>query len=598
MYLSSILFAAGLLVAETPDTLQTVTVVADRGVVVSRTDTLTVSNSLSITDLLQKSPGLFVNDQGGVAGLKTVSLRGMGSANTVIYVDGVRVGNVQSGQSDPGMLGMENFSGAVIDYAQNSVDFKTSRPNFAEGRTFAGKVSVLGGSFGTWQPALRLDFKLPGRTSLSANLAGISSKGNYPCGDGQTRTNNDIKQLRGGLDGFGKFAYGEWHAKIWANAGDRGTPGSVSWPSEDRQTDRNLFAQGQLKRHFSQLYSLQLSAKASYDKIFYASSWGDSRYVQTEYQLNSAHLFNVLNCLSFTVRADVSYDKLASTNYDASRFSAFGVASASFKSGSFKADAAIEYAGAFDAGGLSRNSVSPSMNLRLGIIDGLDLIAFGRRAYRIPTFNELYYVGYGNPDLRPEDAWLGDIGIDFRRTIGTVWTVSAKIDCFHYSLKDKITSAQNPDNPNQWLPYNIGKVRSTGVDAAAGFAFAANGWTAGLDARYSLQSAVDLTEGSAGYGGQIAYVPKHTAVISADASFKGWSLNANWNLRAGREDSLGEMPDWNTLDAAICKAIRFSEVFGLTLKFTARNIFDCRYELSTGYPVQGRNFMLGFEMNF
>ena len=62
---------------------------------------------------------------------------------------------------------------------------------------------------------------------------------------------------------------------------------------------------------------------------------------------------------------------------------------------------------------MARNSFSPSLDIRIAVIDGLDVVAFGRRAYRVPTFNELYYVGYGNPLLKPEDAWMSDLGVEY-----------------------------------------------------------------------------------------------------------------------------------------------------------------------------------------
>ena len=88
MLLSTVLSAALLLGAETPDTLQGVTVVADRGVVVSRTDTIKVQSNSSIEDLIYSLPGLGLGDYGGAAGLKSVSLRGLSSAQTAIYIDG------------------------------------------------------------------------------------------------------------------------------------------------------------------------------------------------------------------------------------------------------------------------------------------------------------------------------------------------------------------------------------------------------------------------------------------------------------------------------------------------------------------------------
>ena len=94
---------SGLLATEeipVADSLGAATVTADKGVVVSRIDVLPVSGTFSVSEVLNLSSGLHVGDNGGVAGLKSVSLRGLGSAHTAIYLDGVRVGNVQSGQND------------------------------------------------------------------------------------------------------------------------------------------------------------------------------------------------------------------------------------------------------------------------------------------------------------------------------------------------------------------------------------------------------------------------------------------------------------------------------------------------------------------
>ena len=76
------------------DTIAASAVTSDKGVTVSRRDTIHISGSFTIAEALMKNPALTVNDNGGIAGLKTVSIRGIGSAHTSIYIDGVRVGNV------------------------------------------------------------------------------------------------------------------------------------------------------------------------------------------------------------------------------------------------------------------------------------------------------------------------------------------------------------------------------------------------------------------------------------------------------------------------------------------------------------------------
>lgn len=603
--LLSLILSAGLVSGGSPagtevpatDSLHAVTVTADKGVVVSRKDTLSLANSLTVSDVLQLSPSLLVGDNGGPAGLKTVSLRGMGSAHTAIYVDGVRVGNVQSGQTDLGMLGMENFSSAVVDYAQNSVSFSTARPVFGA-HPVSASASFLAGSFGTYMPKIRLDFRLTDRLSLSANASGVFSKGDFTYADTLSRTNNDLMQFRAGLDLFGIMGGGDFHIKAYYNDAERGTPGSTFYPSADRQRDRNAFLQGVMTKRFSNLYTLKISAKGSYDDIFYTSSWGDSRYGQTELQLNSAHDFQIKDWWKLSLAADLQWDGLKSTVYEASRFSAFAALASSFRLQRFSADVAFEYQGAFDRNGLSRNAFSPSVDLKYTVLKGLDVIAFGRRAYRIPTFNELYYAGYGNPELMPEDAWMTDIGLDFHRTLSSKWSLSAKLDGFCNLLKDKIISAPTEADPNIWLPYNIGRVRSAGVDAVVGTDYHSDGWLFSFDAKYTWQSAVDITQDSYSYGSAVPYIAKHTVVLSGLLSWKGWSLSPLWQLRAGRSDGYGELPDWNTLDLSLGKSFSLGKGGMLALKVTARNLFDDRYEVVSGYPMPGRSFMAGVEYKF
>ena len=598
--LTTILLSAGLLSCGLPsgleepvlDSLHAVTITADKGLTVSRKDTLDVGNVHSVSEILLKSSAVHVGDNGGHAGLKTVSLRGFGSAHTAIYVDGLRVGNVQSGQNDLGMIAPENVGSVVVDYAQNSISFNTARPVFENG-PLATRVSLSGGSFGTWQPYARFDFRLSENLSLSANTAGLFSKGDFSYGDGLVRENNDLSQVRAGLDLFGK----DFHVKAYFNGVERGTPGSTAWPSEDRQADRNAFVQGVLNRNFSSLYTLHLSGKASYDDIFYSSSYGDSRYGQTEIQLNSAHNFQIRNWWKLSLAADVQWDGLKSSNYNASRLTAFSALASSFRAGLLSADIALEYNGAFDHGALSRHALAPSLMARLTLPEGLDISAFARRAYRVPTFNELYYVGYGNPDLRPEDAWLTDMAVDYVRPLGGSFSIKSKLDVFLNLLTDKITSAPTPEDPNIWAPYNIGKVRSAGFDAAAGVAHEGE-WDYSLDLKYSYQSAVDRTPDSYTYGQQIPYIARHVVVLSGNVTWNSWTAQAVWQMRAGRKDGTGDLPDWNTLDVDLAKPLTMRKAGTVLLKITTRNLLDCRYETVSGYPMPGRSFMAGVEYKF
>lgn len=585
-----ILLAAAL-AAQTPDTLACASLTAERGITVSRNDTLKIENGRTVTDVLLQSPGLVVADYGGLAGLKSVNLRGLGSPCTSVTIDGIKVGNVQSGQMDLSNLGLENYGAATVDYAQNSVNFSTVKPVFGE-NPVAGRIRMNTGSFGTYVPSARLDFRLSERLSASANAAFASSRGDFSCGDGINRANNDAKQLRGGIDLFGLADKGDWSVKAWCGSSERGTPGSLDWPSSDRQKDSNALLQGILRKHFSPRYSLVASTKASYDDVLYSSEWGDSRYGQTELQLNTAHMFHVTRALDLSATAELCWDGLESTSYDARRLSVSAAAGAALKLERLKAEATLELLDVWDSGASaesygSRRALSPALSLRYRLCKSLDLSGFARRSWRTPTFNELYYPGYGNPALHPEDALLADLGFDWRRAVGDCWNLKAKLDGFCARLEDKIVSAPSPDDPSLWLPYNIAEVRSAGFDAVAGASYSSEPWRAAFDARYSLQAA-----------SAVPYLSKHTVVCTADAACKTWSLRLGWNWRGGRRDAAGPMPSWNALDLSLAKTFRLRGSGTLALQATVRNLGDCRYQLVSGYPLPGRNAMFGLEYKF
>ena len=144
----------------------------------------------------------------------------------------------------------------------------SARPVF-DGRPVSGTVRLQGGSFGTWQPYGRLNFRLGGRWALSAAAGGTLTRGDFPLEDGTLRVNIDLRQLRAGLDLYGLLEGGDFHAKVYCNGAGRGTPGSRRWPSTDRQTDRNVFGQFLLRWSFGGVYSLQLSGKTAYDRLLY-----------------------------------------------------------------------------------------------------------------------------------------------------------------------------------------------------------------------------------------------------------------------------------------------------------------------------------------
>lgn len=572
----------------TTDTLEVSTVIAEKGFTVSREDTVSMKGCLRAEEALMKIPGLLVNDMGGPGGLKTVSLRGLGTAQTAIFIDGVRVGNLMSGQSDLSMMSLGNFSQASVDYAQNSISFTTAKPQYMDGRRFAARAALKGGSFGTYMPELSFGYKVADKVDASVNAAAIFSNGH--------REHSGIEQYHGSLDFSGQASAVTWKAKAYFNHSDRECPGSLAYPALSQQKDLNAFIQGSAAIKAGSLYSATLSAKAAYDNMKYKDTYSSSDYDQAEVQINSSHIVKPAQWCDVAVSASGKWNGLASSNYSMpsegllNRFGLTVAGSASFHTEIIKAKASLEYLGAYDRGnGLrkDRHFFCPGASIRVTAFKGFDIVAFGKRSCLIPTFNDLYYAGSGNSSLKPEDTWLTDVGLEWHTSLGRCWSINAKADGFFNWLTDKITWAPSPEDAYIWLPYNIGKVRAAGADLSVSTTYTSGDWKAGASARYSFQDARDRTPDSYTFDSPVPYIARHTAVLTGETGYKGWRLEAIWNFRDGRSDSSGKMPSWNTLDLNASKTLKIKNICKLDLMISARNITDTRYEISSGYPMPG-----------
>ena len=66
-------------------------------------------NSLSVADALRYFSGVQLKDYGGVAGLKTVNVRSLGTNHVAVFYDGIQLGNAQNGQTDLGRFSLDDI---------------------------------------------------------------------------------------------------------------------------------------------------------------------------------------------------------------------------------------------------------------------------------------------------------------------------------------------------------------------------------------------------------------------------------------------------------------------------------------------------------
>src|SRR5690554_2448330 len=132
-------------------------------------------NALQLSDAVKHLSGVTVKDYGGIGGLKTISVRGLGATHTGVYYNGIAVSDVQTGQVDIGRFSLDNIENVSLYSAQSDqifmparafsnasyLNISTIRPQFnTNDNPINGRLSIKTGSLGLFNPSIATNFKL------------------------------------------------------------------------------------------------------------------------------------------------------------------------------------------------------------------------------------------------------------------------------------------------------------------------------------------------------------------------------------------------------------------------------------------------------
>ena len=504
------------------------------------------SGVLSLSDAVKRMTGVDVRDYGGLGGLKTVSVRGLGAKHTAVSYDGLVLADAQSGQVDIGRLSLENigmlslsmlgsddiFKSATEHASASLLALQSLRPTVND-----SYVRVRTGSFGLADATLHHNHCFSGNWSGSLHGNYLRSDGMYPFvlvnGKNKTvekRRDSDVQSFNVEGNLFGTIADGDLSVKISFYDSERGLPGAVNlYNKENRERlwDDNFYVQAHYDVPLNE--NFQLKARLKYDYHYskykeinknYASGQQVDVNEKNEYYASLGVKYTPLQGLSFAFTSDFSYSTLYNNFEDSKaprRVSSISVLAAQYNVGRFVATATLlgTYVADKVISGVAPepySRLSPSLSLMFQPVASfpLRLRASYKDAYRVPTFADLYYLRLGNVGLKPEKASQFNFGLVWNESFGRVVNyASVSVDGFYNKVKDKIVALPTM---YVWRMMNFGKADIAGVDVTAQVDVALSRKISLLfDAGYSFQHAVDVTDASAkNYRHQMPYTPRHS----------------------------------------------------------------------------------------
>lgn len=195
-------------------------------------------------------------------------------------------------------------------------------------------------------------------------------------------------------------------------------------------------------------------------------------------------------------------------------------------------------------------------------------VAYGT-AFKAPSFNQLYFPGFGNVNLKPEFAKNREVGLNWN----------------HANQRASLTYFDNRiENLIQGFPVsNIGRARITGTSLNYGLTHGA--WNA--DASLDLMKPINQNNGF-----RLQRRAAQLAKLSASYAPGPWSLGAELTATGDRFDTTTQT-----------RALEHYEVVNLygsykldpdwTLEGRVNNLFDKVYETAWGYAQPRANVFIG-----
>ncbi|MDE6321645.1 MAG: TonB-dependent receptor [Muribaculaceae bacterium] len=609
-------------------------------------ETLQRLNSSSVADAVRHLGGVQIKDYGGVGGIKCVNIRGMGSQHVGVVYDGLTIDNAQNGQVDLGRLSLDNvdrielYNGNRSSIFQTARDFSsggtiyitTRRPKFSPDKDYNLRLRLRGGSFGLVSPDIVADYRLSTRLTLSASAGYTYANGKYKfrisrhAPDGSllydttaTRTGGHVSAVRADINLYGSTDRGTYSAKLYYYDSSRGIPGAIVnnvFGTRERQWDKSAMAQSSGQWTLNSRYMIRYSAKWAWDYTHFVRDDPrmtpiDNSYYQRQCYGSVTHLYRITRRWDVSLATDLGWNTMSS---DMPRFArprritSLDALSTALTVGAVDMQASLllnyihdNYMGYTTLARANHDitRLTPSVFVAWRPISAIDwrVSAFGKRSFRMPTFNELYFTDVGNRALRPEMATQLNVGSDIsaRLECPAVHDASCSISGYYNRIDDKIV-AYPAGQQFRWTMMNLGKVDVWGAELTAQASGAAGSVDYTMRATYTYEYAVDMTNPATSYyRNQIPYIPRHSFSVALMPSWRKWELNlagvytgVRWSSRENSDDNY--LAPWLVVDASLSRVINIGNMEWKAC-LQVNNLTDRHYQVIRNYPMPGRSYI-------
>jgi len=533
----------------------------------------------TVEDLLRGTAGIELSNNGGPGEQTSLFLRGTNFNQTLVLIDGIKVGSATTGavpfQDIPlsqierievvrgplsSLYGSEAIGGVIQIFTRKG------------GGPLAPHLTIGGGSYGTYDAA--------GGITGGGDNGWFSLYGSYRNSAGFNACNNPlgcgvVEPDRDGYDNLGGSARAGYRFSS-------GTEVDLTWFGTKAHTDfdgvianqsntvQQVFGAKLLLRPL-QAWDVNLSAGHSINNEddlkngSFVDSFDTSRDVAS--LQNNVYIGKRQ---TFTAGVDYQRDQVGgTTDYTVDSrtdWGLFGEYQATFADQNLRVSLRRDDNQQFG----DHTTGNAAWGHTFG--NGLRVTASYGTAFKAPTFNDLYYPLYGNPDLKPEQSRSCELGLSRTQRWGH-WSLHA----YETMISDLIVSL-----PPDYIPVNFDKARIRGLEAIVSARIA--GWNV-----VNNLTLLDPVNESAGpeNGNLLPRRAQQSYLLDVDRAFGRFQLGGSLYVAGRRFDNPANTIRLNPyslvglrVEYALSKAWR--------LQGRIENLFNTNFETAAYYNQPGR----------
>jgi vitamin B12 transporter len=558
--------------------------------VISR-DQIEESQARSVTELLRDVPGVSVVQSGRPGGQTSVFLRGVNSNQTLFMIDGARINNPLNG-----LVTLANLTPDQIE----RIEIVRGPQSTLYGADAIGGVINIITRKGTGKPtgSISLEGGSHNLFRQSADVSGAYSNLDYAVSLSHLDTDNvfrndDFENLTVSSSvGYRVLDNLKLDATVRYTKAETGVPGAIigGVPSSltERLLDETLFVRVGMDFTPFEFWRQSLFVAETHEELL---DRGDpavrSDSLTDVVQVGWQNTFPLADWNTLIAGLDWYYNR--------GHFAGFGsVFDANVdNTAAFVQDQvtlwkrlSLTGGGRFDHHSQFGDKFTYRFAGALRVTDTTRLKASAGTGFKAPTLNDLFFPGFSNPALKPEESFGWDAGFE-QDICGGRATLGARY--FENSIDNLIAFP-----PPTFLPANVERARTQGLELTL-LARPLTNLT--LWANYTwLIAAKNLSTGA-----DLLRRPEHTGSVGASYRFlKRFALHTDATL-VGPRDDLDPVTFATVRNASYIKwdaALTVDITKHLQLFGRVENLLDDQFEEAKGFPALGRVFYAGGRARF